>query len=244
MKNTKPDELTISKLSDKKDESFIPSGIKEIDELIGGGFARGRITELSGNEGVGKTHIASVLMANLSKNQKVLFFDAEFSLNGARTASLGANNANIAYIADSRLEKVCEALIKAVGKYDVLILDSLASLIPMTIENQEIGESSNIGLYARLIKQFVMKFRPQLGRSKTAFVAINQMRKPIGMYARVDLPGGLAWAHSCDVRLRLSTGKVDKVIKSGKQTAHYVNVEVTKSKVSQPYQTTKFLLTY
>lgn len=241
---TKPDELVINKLSDKQDEKFIKSGIPEIDELIGGGFARGRITELSGSEGVGKTHLASVLMANLSKKHKVLFIDAEFSLNKARVAALGANPANIAYIADSRLENVCEALINAVGLYDVIVLDSLASLIPMTIENQEVGESSNIGLYARLIKQWVMKFRPRLGRSETAVIVINQMRKPIGLYARIDLPGGMAWAHSCDVRLRLSTNSADKVMDGKAQTGHWTNVEVTKSKVSKPFQKTRFLVSY
>lgn len=241
---TKSDKLVIDKLSNKKDESFISTGINEIDDLIGGGLARGRITELSGNEGVGKTHLVSVLMANLSKEHKVLFIDAEFSLNKARVSALGGKPANIAYLADSRLENVCEALIKAVGEYDIVILDSLASLIPMTIENQEIGESSNIGLYARLIKQWVMKFRPRLGKSRTAFVAINQMRKPIGMYARVELPGGMAWSHSCDVRLRLSTSKADKVMNGTKQTGHYTHVEVIKSKVSKPFLTTKFLVTY
>lgn len=240
----KSDKLVIDKLSNKRDEEFISTGITEIDDLIGGGFARGRITELSGNEGVGKTHIASMLMSSLSKEHKVLFIDAEFSLNKARVEALGANPANIAYLANSRLENVCEELIKAVGEYDIIILDSLASLIPMTIENQEIGESSNIGLYARLIKQWVMKFRPRLGKSRTAFVAINQMRKPIGMYARIELPGGMAWSHSCDVRLRLSTAKVDKVFKDTKQIGHYVHVEVTKSKVSVPHQEAKFLLKY
>lgn len=236
---SKPEELQVGKLSDKLDEEFIPSGIPELDAVIGGGFARGRITEISGNEGIGKTYLVTKLMASLSKTQTVLFVDAEFSLNKARVAELGANTTNIAYVADSRLENVSELLTRAVGQFDVVVLDSIASLIPMTIENQEVGESANIGLFARLIKQFVMKFRPRLGKSRTAFIAINQMRKPIGLYARTEPPGGMAWAHSCDVRIRLSANSSDR-----KTGGHDVNVEVTKSKVSKPFAKTKFFLEY
>lgn len=236
---SKPEELEIGRLSDKQDERFISSGIPELDAIIGGGFARGRITEISGNEGIGKTWLVSKLMAHLSKDQTVLFVDAEFSLNKARVAALGANTANIAYVADSRLENVSELLTRAVGQFDIIILDSVASLIPMTIENQEVGESANIGLFARLIKQFVMKFRPRLGKSQTAFIAINQMRKPIGLYARTEPPGGMAWSHTCDVRIRLSSNSSDKLTEG-----HWVHAEVVKSKVSNPFQKTKFFLEY
>jgi len=235
----KAEEEAIGMLSDKLDESFIPSGISELDELIGGGFARGRITEIYGNEGIGKTWLVSKLMANLSKDQTVLFVDAEFSLNKARVTALGADVKNIGYVADSRLENVSELLTRAVGQFDVIILDSIASLIPTTIENQEVGESANIGLYARLIKQWVMKFRPRLGKSKTAFIAINQMRKPIGLYATIETPGGKAWHHTCDVRIKLHANSADK-----KESGHYVHAEVTKSKLSQPFKTTKFFLEY
>jgi RecA/RadA recombinase len=236
----------ITKLSDKRAESFIESGIAALDAVLGGGFYRGRITEISGNEGVGKTHLVSLLMANMSDKHKILFCDAEFSLNKDRVEALGANPANIEYLEDSRLEDVAEAVINGVGKYDLIILDSLASLVPMTMEAQGVGESANIGLYSRLIKQFVMKLRPRLGKSETAFVVINQMRKSLSLYARKsdNLPGGMAWGHVCDVRLALSTNSNAKIMKDGVRTGHWVEAETFKNKVAAPHVKTKFKLEY
>jgi len=236
----KIDDLNISKLSDKKDESYIASGVPEIDELLGGGFARGRITELSGKEGVGKTHLAIMLMANMSDKQKVLYVDAEFALNKARVASLGAKPTHIAYIADSRLERICEALVANVGKYDVIILDSLASLTPLAVANAEIGERS-IGLFSLLIKHWVLKFRPALANSKTAFVALNQFRPAIGMYAIEQTPGGMSWAHSCDVRVKLSTNSAAKLPDG---SGHWVACTIKKNRLGATGGQTKFKLLY
>ena len=211
---------------------------------MGGGFPRARLTEISGEAGVGKTYLVTKLMANLSKDQKVLFCDAEYSLNKDRVTALGGNPDNISYLADSRLEEVCEAIVGAVGKFDVVILDSLASLVPLTIESQSVGESSNIGLFSRLIKQWIMKLRPRLGRSTTAFIVINQMRKPIGMYQKIELPGGMAFAHACDVRVRLSSNSTDKIKDGTLIKGHWVHAECTKNKVAQPFVMTKFELLY
>lgn len=237
-------EPVIGKLSDKADERFIQSGTP-LDELIGGGFPRGRITELWGKEGTGKTHIATTLMANMSKDQKVLFIDVEYALNKARVTALGADPENVQYLADSRLERVCEALIEAVrsNQYDVIILDSLAMLTPLTVENAEVGERS-IGLFALLLKHWIVKFRPLLSVSKTAFIALNQYRPPIGMYAVEEAPGGKAWAHAIDIRVKLSTTTADKIMEGKVQTGHWVKCEVKKNKLAPPFTTTKVRINY
>jgi len=232
----------IIKLSDKATEQFVPSGT-ELDELIGGGFPRGRITEIWGREGVGKTYLATMLMANLSQDQKVLFVDTEYSLNEARVAALGANTANIEYVADSRLERVTELLIASVGKYDVIILDSLAMLTPLSVETAEVGERS-IGLFALLLKHWVVKFRPLLSTSKTAFVALNQYRPPIGLYATEQPPGGMAWMHSCDIRVKLSTTAADKIIKDKVQVGHKVTCTIKKNKLAAPGTSCKIAVYY
>ena len=233
---------TITKLDKKADEQFIKSGTP-LDDLIGGGFPRGRITELSGKEGVGKTHLATMLMANLSQDNKVLFVDTEYSLNKARVAQLGADPKNIAYLADSRLEAVCEALIANVGKYDVIILDSLAMLTPLAVANAEVGERS-IGLFSLLLKHWIVKFRPLLSTSKTAFVALNQYRPPIGLYVVEQSPGGMAWAHSCDVRIKLTTNSSDKLMDGKTQVGHTVHATLKKSKLSPPQTQTKIKILY
>lgn len=237
------DEPKVTTLEDKRDEQFIPTGIPELDELIGGGVCRGRITEVWGSEGTGKTNLATRILANISKDHKVLYADTEFALNKDRVKALGAIPKNISYVADSRLERVAELLIDAVGKYDLIILDSLAYLTPTTVDTAEVGENA-IGLFARQIKHWVVKFRPRLGVSDTAMVVINQYRKPFGLYAKAESPGGTSFAHAVDVRLYLSTNSADKIIKEGVTVGHWVNVEVKKSKVSQPFLKTKYKLEY
>lgn len=243
MPTKKTDELKITSLADKADEKFIPTGIKEIDEVLGGGIYRGRITELWGAEGVGKTHVVSKLMANLSKDHKVLFIDSEFALNKDRVVELGADPNNIRYIADSHLEKVCELMIAEVGNYDVIILDSLPYLTPLTVDTDEVG-STAIGLFARLIKHWIVKFRPRLGNSKTAFVAINQYRAAVGLYTKPEPPGGKTWHHAVDVRLYLTSNSNDKIMQGTQRTGHWVHVEVRKNKLGKPFQSTKFKLEY
>lgn len=238
----KDDEIVVGTLADKADESFIQSGVKELDELIGG-IPRGRITEFWGKEGCGKSHLASLIMANISKTHKVLFVDSEFSLNKSRVESLGALPENIDYYASSHLEEVCQLIIDSVGKYDLIILDSLAFLTPNTVANSEMGERA-IGLFSLLIKQWVLKFRPKLGTSKTAFIAINQYRPSIGLYVVEESPGGKAWHHATDVRIRLSTASVDKIMDKKVQLGHWVHLIVKKSKVSQPFIESKTKIMY
>lgn len=242
MATKKKQDSLIGTLEDKKEEEFIKSGIVEVDELLGG-FPRGRITELWGSEGVGKTHLATLLMANLSQEHKVLYVDSEFALNKDRVRSLGADPKNIAYLANSGLETVCEALVANVGKYDVIILDSLAQLTPMAVANAEVGERS-IGLFSLLLKHWVLKFRPLLAESKTAFIALNQYRPPIGLYATEQPPGGKAWMHACDIRVKLTTNSADKIAKDGKPYGHHVNLEVKKNRLGQPGMKAKVKVIY
>lgn len=233
----KTDEPSIVKLSAKRDENFIVSGVPELDKLIGG-IPCGRILELWGQEGVGKTHLVTQLMVNLSKDHKILFVDTEFALNKQYVADKGVNMDNVDYIADSRLERVCELLVNSIGKYDLIILDSLAYLTPLTVDTNEIGQTS-IGLFARLIKHWVVKFRPRLGISNTAFIAVNQYRAAIGLYVKPEPPGGKSWLHAVDVRLYLTTNKADRF-----DGGHTMHVTVVKSKVSAPHKATKIRVNY
>lgn len=238
----KSEDPQVKSLDNKQDEQFIKTGIEELDTFIGG-IPRGRITELWGSEGVGKTHLITKIMANLSQDHKILLVDAEFSFNAQRAAAMGVNTKNVDYIADARLERVCELLVTSVGKYDLIILDSLAYLTPLSIDTNEIGET-NIGLFARLIKHWIVKFRPRLGISKTAFIAINQYRAPIGMYAKAESPGGKSWQHAVDLKLYLTSNSADKIVKNGVRTGHWLHLEIKKSKLNAPYRTTKIQVLY
>jgi len=238
----KDDSPLISKLEDKKDTEFLSTGVEELDKILTG-FARGCITEIWGSEGVGKSFLATKMMASMSKSQKVLYIDAEFALNKERVKELGADPKNIAYVADARLEKVCELVINEVGNWDVIIIDSLAFLTPLTVDTNEVGEN-NIGLFSRLIKHWVTKLRPRLARSKTALVVINQYRKPVGMYAKAEPPGGTSWAHACDVRVHLSSGSVDKITKDSVIVGKKIHAKILKNKLGQPFQETTYKLLF
>lgn len=237
----KDDAPQIQRLSMVSSQEFIPTGSAELDGLLGGGLARGRILELFGQPGTGKTHLVTQLVAQATtSNYRVLYVDSEFALSGARTADLGVDNTKVDYIADSNLERVTELLIASVGKYDIIVLDSLAELIPLTVDTQQVGETA-IGLFAREIKHWVVKFRPRLGTSKTAFIATNQYRSPVGMYARVESPGGKAWHHCVDMQLYLQANKGDILPdKSG----HHVTATLTKSRLSAPHQSIKLTIRY
>jgi len=231
----------ITKLSNKKDEVFILTGTP-LDELVGG-IPRARIMELWGSEGIGKTNLTTQIMAHLSKDHTILFVDTEFALNASYVASKGVNMKNVDYIADSQLERVTELLISSVGKYDLIVLDSLAYLTPLTIDTNQVGENT-IGIYARLIKHWIVKFRPRLGMSKTAFLAVNQFRAPIGPYVKAQPPGGMAWNHAVDVRLFLTTNSGDKIEEKGERVGHWLKIDVKKSKVSAPHLSTKIRIIY
>jgi len=234
-------EPTITKLSDKKEDVFLSFGINELDELTGG-IPIGRITELWGNEGVGKTYTLGRIMA-ANSNLKILLIDAEFAINADRIKAAGGNLDNIDFLQDARLERVSELVLGAVGKYDLILLDSLSFLTPTTVDNAEVGENA-IGLFSRLIKHFVIKLRPRLGVSKTAMVVVNQWRKPLGLYVKAEPSGGQAWLHAVDVRLKLSANSGDKITKGKEVVGMWSNVEVLKSKVSQPYLSTKFKIDF
>lgn len=235
------DTPVVQTLDTKKEQEFLATDIEAIDGLIGG-IPRGRITEFWGQEKVGKTTLVIDIMSKL-KDKKILFIDAEFALNKDRVVQIGANPKNIDYVADARLEKVCELLIESVGKYDLIILDSLAYLVPETVMQAEVGERS-IGLYSLLIKHWLAKFRPRLAVSKTAFIAINQYRKPIGLYVKPEAPGGTSWHHAVDVRAYLASNSGDKIIEDKEIVGHWLNIKIVKSKVSQPHLTSKYRVSY
>lgn len=236
--------LEVGKLEDLKPIEYISSGVKEIDELVGG-FARGRLTELWGNPGIGKSYLLARCMAAL--DGKVLYIDTEFALNKERLEQLGVDVMKIDYIANAQLEAVTEQIIAKLGEYDLIILDTLAKLVPMTVADNKVGENA-LGLYARQIKHFEAKMRPLLHNSKTAFVVINQARAGFGMMSPAKPMGGYAWEHSVDVRLKLSKGAQNAITKQEagvkRQVAHWCTVVVEKSRLTPPKLSTKFRVEY
>lgn len=239
-------DLLVETLKDIPDEEFVSSGVEEVDQLLGGGFPRRRITQVYGNPGVGKSYLLAKCMANLKG--KVLYVDAEFALNRGRLERLGVPIDKIDYIANSQLERVAEYVIAHVQDYDLIIIDTLAKLTPMTVTTNEVGTNA-IGLVARQIGHFEAKLRPRLYTSKAAVIGINQVRANLGFgQAETQVFGGWAWGHAIDLNLKLYKDANNKIYSQAggerREVGHWCSVKVEKSRVSLPLATTKFRIDY
>lgn len=213
---------------------FFTSGVPEIDEITGG-VPKNRITEIFGFKGVGKTFLAKQMMGNMD-GLKVLYIDTENALD--KTPE------HVTTINEHILETIAELVNASLGKFDIVIVDSVASMVPKAEYESETGEYT-MGLKARLMGQWMRKVNPHLAGSGTALVFINQQRDTMDMYGpKRFTPGGKALPYASSLRLELKTNKADRVTKNGEVVGHWVHVEVEKSKVCRPWQKTKFKLVY
>lgn len=231
-------------LNDIPEESFISTGIDEIDEVLGGGFPRRRITQIWGVPGVGKSYLLGKTMAKL--DGKCLYIDSEFALNKSRMEQIGVNMAEVNYYPCSQLEEVANFVVDNINDYDLVIIDTLAKLTPMAIDQNDVG-TQTIALAARQIAHFEAKLRPKLYKSKAAVVGINQARANMGMGQAESKPaGGFAWNHTVDLSLKLArTGNITKQVKGETiPLGHWTKLKVDKSRVSVPYVETKFKVDY
>lgn len=233
----------ITKMSAVKPIEFVTSGVKEIDELVGG-YPKARITQIYGLASVGKTSLMMYCLAEISKTAKVLYCDVENAINVERVKELGGDLTKIDYNNSSILEEVCELIRKNIGKYDVIVLDSVAMLVPQAEHDGEIGEA-HVGLKPRRLGQWLRMIEGDLGKTDTALILVNQMRRTMELYGdKFVLPGGLQLEFSSSLKLQLTSNSKDRISDGGKRTGHWINVKVTKSKVSDPFGETKFKLMY
>lgn len=234
---------TIKTLAEVGDIEFITSGITEIDTITGG-IPKGRITEIHGMASVGKSEFVQVCLSEMSKAGKVLYIDAENALNPQRLVAKGGDSKNITVTDMYIMEEVANYVVDNLKNFDVIVIDSVASLVPRAEYEGETGDQF-VGLRARLMGQWMRKLIGPLGKSKCAVVFINQLRESMSMYGDpLFTPGGKALPYAASLRLKLSSNKADRIVKEGTTTGHWVQVEVTKSRVCAPYQKTKFMLVY
>lgn len=213
--------------------TFIKSGIAEIDALITG-FPRKRITEIFGLKGVGKTTLMKRIAGALDDNISVYYVDAENAMEEIASGS-------IELLAEDILEKVEEAVevIIQSNQYDLIVVDSVAALVPWAEMEGEAGEA-HMGLKARLMGQWMRKINHWLKDSNTAIVFINQQRETMAQFtAKRFTPGGFALGYAASLRLELRSNKADK-----KENHQLVTVIVEKSRFSKPYEKTEFKLKY
>jgi recombination protein RecA len=217
----------------------ISSGALSIDIALGGrGLPRGRIIEIFGPESSGKTTIALHALAQAQKNGGVAaFIDAEHALDPSWAKRVGVDLEGLLVSQPSCAEEalqIAEMLVKS-NAVDVIVIDSVAALVPRTEVEGEIGDQ-HVGLQARLMSQTLRKMTPLISKTKTTIIFINQIRQKIGvMFGSPETTsGGLALKFYSSVRIdvRKITG-----VKDGEETVgSRVKVRIVKNKVAPPFK--------
>ena len=237
-------EGAIMRLKDTKavNVGAIPTGSIGLDLALGiRGIPRGRVTEIYGNEMSGKTTLSLHIIAEAQKKGGVgAFIDAEHALDPDYAKRIGVNTDDLLISQPNSGEQalqIVETLVES-GKIDVLVVDSVAALVPRAEIAGEMG-SFQIGLQARLMSQALRKLTGMISKTRTCVIFINQTRANIGGYgSKTTTPGGMALKFYSSIRIQLA--RIAQIKSKEESIGSSIRAKVVKNKVAAPFKNVEF----
>lgn len=221
----------------------IPTGSLSLDIALGlGGVPRGRIIEVFGSESSGKTTVALHIVAEIQKRGGIAgFIDAEHALDPVYAKNIGVNIDDL-YISQpdcgEQALEITETMVRS-GAVDVIIVDSVAALVPKAEIDGEMGDS-HMGLHARLMSQALRKLTAVVSKTNCVVIFINQLREKVGVvFGNPEVTtGGRALKFYASVRMDVR--RIDTLKMGGEIVGNRTRVKVVKNKVAPPFKEAEF----